>query len=41
MKHGNLQTNGNRKGASHRRTRPKVEKWSVGAEPFVVVMKSL
>lgn len=41
VKHGNLQTNENRKGTSHRKTRPKVEKWTVGAESFVVVMKSL
>jgi hypothetical protein len=40
-KHGNLQKDGNRKGASHRKARPKVEKRSVGAESFVVVLKLL
>jgi len=38
---GNLHADENRKGASHRKTRPKIEKLSAGAETPVVVRKLL
>ena len=41
VKRGNLYHNVNRKGASHRKARPKVEMYGIGAETFVVVMKVL
>jgi hypothetical protein len=37
----NLQADGNRKGASHRKARPKVERRLAGAEMFVVAKKAL
>jgi len=37
----NLGTDGNRKGTSHRKARPKVEMQCTGAEMLVVVMKFL
>lgn len=37
----NLQVDENRKGASHRKARPKVEKRLAGAEMSVVAMKAL
>jgi hypothetical protein len=37
----NLYTDENRKGARHRKIRPKVEMWFAGAEMPVVVMKTM
>lgn len=41
VKRGNLDCNDNRKGTSHRKARPKVERYSIGTEIFVVMMKVL